>query len=258
MKSKFLLLIFIIIISNGFSQINENIGEIVKNCQKSSISFEIIDSSLNLNTSKPFLLGSGFLVLKKNRTFAITNAHIKDAVKDNKRLIIGINTALGKVYGLVYFLFEDKGKDIAIFEFKGNVFSGFARPDSLKWDQMNIGISFFAKPEEIIPGNSTISIGYPLSLGSSNFANSPIVRSGMVAQKIQNNGFFLIDGMSNSGNSGSPVFDIIQSKLIGMISSGPEDRINAFDQNGNLIASFPYNSGLTYCISADEILKMLP
>ena len=258
MKSFFLLLIFMIIIANGFSQVKDNIGEIVKDYQKSSISFEVIEPSLDLNVTKPILLGSGFLVLKNTRIFAITNAHVNDAVKDNKKIIIGINTALGKVYGLVDFLLKDKVKDIAIFEFKGSVFSSFAKPDSLKWDQSSIGISYIAKPEDIIPGNSTISIGYPLSLGSNNFANCPIVRSGMVAQKVQNNGYFLIDGMSNSGNSGSPVFDIIQSKLIGMISSGPQDRINAFDQNGNLIASFPYNSGLTYCISANEILKMLP
>ena len=52
MKSFFLLLIFMIIIANGFSQVKDNIGEIVKDYQKSSISFEVIEPSLDLKCYK--------------------------------------------------------------------------------------------------------------------------------------------------------------------------------------------------------------
>ena len=169
-----------------------------------------------------------------------------------------MNTEIGKLYGKVKFIGEDKNKDIAIFEYDGSVFSNKEIPDSVKSKQTNIGISYFAKDNEIVPGNAIISIGYPLTLGWDSLENSPIIRSGIVAQKIQKDGKFLIDGISNPGNSGSPVFDLNNARFIGMISSGPADRITAFDENGNLIASLPYNSGLTICIAASEILKLLP
>jgi len=258
MKIKILIGLFVVIPFFSQAQIVLNPSEVVKEFEKSSITFELIDKSYDLSKSKPILIGSGFLVLKNHIRYAVTNAHVQKIKKKDYVQVIGINTEYGKVYGEVKLITEDKTKDVAIFEYNGDAFSKKIVPDSIKSHQLSIRISSFAKDNEISPGNVIVSIGYPLNLGWDSLKNNPVVRSGIVAQEIQNNGMFLIDGMSNPGNSGSPVFDVNRKKFIGMISRGPSDRISAYDINGKLIASLPYNSGLTFCISASEILKLIP
>jgi hypothetical protein len=102
-------------------------------------------------------------------------------------------------------------------------------------------------------------IGYPLGLGAHAISNFPISRSGIIAQIIPNNPFFLIDGITSHGNSGSPVFTVYEGsyKFQGIIKGGPQDFIRAFDENRRLIASLPYNSGLSICISSSTIKKFI-
>ena len=103
-----------------------------------------------------------------------------------------------------------------------------------------------------------MTIGFPLRIGSELAHNLPVVRKGIIAQGLSADGHFLIDGIASHGNSGSPVFDLNNAKFLGIVAAFQNDFINAFDENGQIVASFPYNSGLSVCISAFDIWKMIP
>ena len=68
---------------------------------------------------------------------------------------------------------------------------------------------------------------------------------------------FLVDGTASHGNSGSPVFLCKTGQLAGMVSAQASDKIEAFDDRGTMIASLPYNAGLTACIPASAIRAFL-
>jgi hypothetical protein len=80
----------------------------------------------------------------------------------------------------------------------------------------------------------------------------------MVAQNAQPT-TFLIDGTVSHGNSGSPVFSLEakDSKFLGMITSFRNDGIQLFDENKQLTANLPYNSGLSVAVKASVILDDL-
>jgi hypothetical protein len=256
MKTIFIL--FLLLINFCALGQSNTLSDLIKDRKRASVSFEKTDSSLDIGKKAPILLGSGFLIKKSNKIYGITNAHVAKAIKNKERILIGINTNFGKFYGLVYLLKIEENKDIAIFSYFGNILNPKHIIDTIKWDQQSVGISVIAKDEDILEGNEVISIGYPLHIGATSVKNDPIIRRGIIAQKDQGNGTFILDGMSNPGNSGSPVFDVNTGDLIGMIRSYPQDFISAYDEHGNLIVNLPYNSGLTTCITAYEILKLIP
>jgi hypothetical protein len=70
---------------------------------------------------------------------------------------------------------------------------------------------------------------------------------------------FLIDGMASHGNSGSPVFSLSAdgTRFIGMVTSFASDKISMFDENHQLTAQLPYNSGLARVVRASVIRKAL-
>jgi len=235
-----------------------NFKEMIIDREKSSVSLEAVDSNLDLKQNRPILLGSGFVVIRNHIQYVITNAHIYRDVPKGKSLIAGVNTNEGKIYLIIKFVKECSDKDIAVFKYSGDILNTSNLTPSLQVEQKNIGISQFSQDIEIQKGTTVFTLGYPLGIGSDTFSNSPVYRNGVIAQSVDSNGFFIIDGISNPGNSGSPVFNSEDGNFIGMISSYINDTINGFDRMGNPIISLPYNSGLTNCISAQEIRKIIP
>jgi hypothetical protein len=80
----------------------------------------------------------------------------------------------------------------------------------------------------------------------------------MVAQNAESK-TFLIDGVASHGNSGSPVIGLsAQSQnLLGMVQSFDNDIIVLRDENGQVDATLPYNSGLASAVKASVILEDL-
>jgi hypothetical protein len=130
--------------------------------------------------------------------------------------------------------------------------------DSLSLDQAANGISVFADGSSFSEGVSVITIGFPLGIGSKMTHNLPIVRKGIVGQGLTADGHFLVDGIASHGNSGSPVFDLTDGKLLGIVVAFPADYISMYDDSHQLVATLPYNSGLSICISSFEIWSMVP
>ena len=114
----------------------------------------------------------------------------------------------------------------------------------------------FDDGSSLIEGRGVLIPGYPLALGIENDENHPVIRFGIVAQ-FTGKDYFLLDGVASHGNSGSPVFSLKQddNKLIGMVTSFQNERINLFDDNQQLSASLPYNSGLARCVTMKAILE---
>jgi len=119
--------------------------------------------------------------------------------------------------------------------------------------------SLFELSQNIVEGTGVIIIGYPLGLGSEYGGNKPVSRIGIIAQEPNpETNTFIIDGMASHGNSGSPVFNSENQKLLGMVTSFKPDRILLYDKEDILRASFPYNSGLTICVTAEMINRIIP
>jgi S1-C subfamily serine protease len=231
----------------------------IKEVKRSVISIEVIGLKEDIKIVTPQQLGSGFLVLKTGNVYAVTNHHVIKNVRKDQIILIGVNTKEGKIYNPATVIKSDQGKDIAILMIEDTIISTKKiNLQTIKADQSSIGVSFFGDSSETIEGSGLILIGFPLGLGAYVTGNQPVSRIGIVAQTIQKNGFFLVDATASHGNSGGPVFNVQSVKLIGMVVGFPSDRISAYDENGDMIASFPYNSGLSVCISAREILKLIP
>jgi hypothetical protein len=231
-------------------------------------------------------IGTGFLVHKSGSIYVITCYHvIKDLVTDKKEankyrterdknrvtFLIGINTANGKVYGIIDSVKSSEESDIGVMFFNGKCFN-FNKIDSIKINMNQIAIDIKGKEKEdkspilkhyisedtiIKPGMSVFSFGYPLNMGSTIHINNPILRAGTIAQDVNEDGTFLVDMISQHGNSGSPLYMLENSILIGMVKQIKNDYIDAYTKEGVLLATYPYNAGFTYCVSIKTILEFL-
>lgn len=126
-----------------------------------------------------------------------------------------------------------------------------------------ISNSRIRQKKDVEVGTNIYFVGFPLGIGSSagyygikafsDVKINPLVRGGIVAWKSDENSQFLVDGISYSGNSGSPVFsqgDLFgkyQPSLIGMVLGHLSDLT---------VQEADLNQGLARCIWIDEILKL--
>lgn len=130
-------------------------------------------------------------------------------------------------------------------------------------DLTKISNSRIRQKKDVEVGTNIYFVGFPLGIGSSagyygikafsDVKINPLVRGGIVAWKSEENSQFLVDGISYSGNSGSPVFsqgDLFgkyQPSLIGMVLGHLSDLT---------VQEADLNQGLARCIWIDEILKL--
>jgi S1-C subfamily serine protease len=210
------------------------------------------------------LLGSGFFMpgpeVEKDRyvIMGITCKHVIDSAEklnkklENKEIYIGLDTDKGYQRWPAKILFTDPANDIAVLVTRQNV-NEVANVQSLL-----ISKELFDDGTSLVEGRGVLIIGYPLSLGIEDDKNHPVVRFGMIAQNTSKN-TFLIDGVSSHGNSGSPVFTLRfgKNRVSGMISSFESDNILLFDENQQVRAQLPYNSGLSRAIKLSLILEAI-
>ena len=78
----------------------------------------------------------------------------------------------------------------------------------------------------------------------------------MIAQYAEEANF-LIDGVASPGNSGSPVIIIKEGKIAGMITAYMADHIKMFNEQGVLMATLPYNSGLGRAVSGEILARAI-
>lgn len=205
-------------------------------------------------------LGSGCLINIATVTPILTCFHIVANLTSSDSLVVALNSMEGKTYYPVHGIYANKALDLALLFLHAHDEEDYVQES--KVDQIVIGRSIFAKNTDIKEGLGVLVIGFPLGLGTGVVHNYAISRIGIIAQVIPDEPVFLIDGIASHGNSGSPVFlcgvsSNKPTKFLGIVKGFPAERINAFDENGNLIVSLPYNSGLTFCIPAYTIKEFL-
>lgn len=197
-------------------------------------------------------VGSGFLATSNDNVVrGITCEHvIRKPLKENKKIFMWLNTKNGYVRYGCNVVHTNTDKDIAIL--------APTRTASLPKEILNFGFGrkHFSKNAEIAEGRGVIMIGYPLGIGLEYEENHPIIRLGIVSQ-FAGRDYFLIDATANQGYSGSPVFDIKNGKICGMVRAYPPDYIDLYDAEQRHTAKIPYNSGLGLVINADVISQIL-
>lgn len=124
-----------------------------------------------------------------------------------------------------------------------------------------IGVSRIANKQNINLGDDCYFIGFPFGIGSPQSTPSPsnytasapkhLLRKGTVSWLSNDYDDFLIDALSFGGNSGSPIFQVVNEAgkppfyLMGIIIG------HLSDINTNA------NFGLARCISSSEIIKVI-
>jgi len=198
------------------------------------------------------IIGSGFLFSTASKKLkVVTCKHVvKLALAKKKTIYCGAPTEEGyrRVIGEPAYI--DKKEDFAILSLKPN-------PDiNIHMLKRYVTLKNFGSDALIVEGKGVLIIGYPLGLGVEHDFEFPVIKLGIVSGFTKKN-WFLIDANVNPGNSGSPVISIRDNKIIGIITSYKLDRIELFDKNGNLVATFPYNSGLSQAITIQKIKEEL-
>lgn len=221
--------------------------------KKSVFAVQMEGNLSNADKTDDFIpLGSGFLISKNSFVLAITCDHVvKKPIELGRKLLIGLNTKDGYKRFRCDVIVRDTGNDLAILQPKKE-----NSMDTVELKNLVLDEKFLAKNSSIIEGRGVIIPGYPFGLGAELDENHPVIKFGIVAQ-FTGKPFFLIDGVSNPGNSGSPVFDLKEAKFVGMVNSFRNDFIGLYDQNGQLTANLPYNSGLSQALSSEIIINAI-
>ncbi len=200
-------------------------------------------------------LGSGFFVsgtqTARTAVIGVTCHHVVEtATTLNKPLYMGINAQTGFHRSRCRVLYVDLDNDIVVLS------PVHVAGENGEIENLPIPLEIFDNGSSLVEGKGVLIAGYPLSLGTEDDRNHPIVRFGMIAQNAGRS-VFLIDGTASHGNSGSPVVTLGSDydRLAGMITSIVTDRITLYDENGVLTADFPYNAGLARAVRASLILN---
>lgn len=210
------------------------------------------DGTITIST-----VGTGFLTIGKIQPngkymlLGVTCNHVAKIVEQMKaQLCIGFDTSHGYIRMTARVDYADTNNDVCIIT---DTLPTAFDISQLEITDMAVDSGLFSD-SSIVLGRGVLIFGYPLGLGLKGNDNHPIVRFGMVAQNAEPT-TFLIDGMASHGNSGSPVFSLESTgtKFLGMITSFENDAIELYDENRQLSAKLPYNSGLSIAVKASVI-----
>ncbi|MCF7920575.1 MAG: serine protease [Candidatus Cloacimonetes bacterium] len=232
-----------------------NLEERVETIIKNSVSIETIQNS-KLDTAE--IIGSGFMIENNSKRYAVTCYHVVEKI-GQQNIIVGFNAKKGKGYCLCTNKIENKEYDIAILELDSQFRLVENKKDTTLVKATSFTFNMIENNDRIIEGLGTIIIGYSLGLGCEYIKNEPIVRTGIVAQRVnEETGTFLIDGIVNPYNSGSPVYNSKNGKLIGIVQAYKPDKIKEKVNEKYNHTNFVFNSGLTKCMSAEKIKELIP
>ena len=236
-----------------------------------------ITAEFKINNKNPPIskYGTGFVIdtIKSPGLVVVTNKHILEhningTILAPSRIIIKINMSENeKTYYNAQIIGLHDYYDIGLLYPKGLVnipkdteLKKSSNKEYYEWKTKNIILEeTFIDDSKIEEGREVFFIGFPLNLGTDKFENFPIARKGLIAQVIPGEKEFIMDGFASHGNSGSPVFCLVNNsiKLIGIQKGVYNDFNIGYDENGNLNSLSQFNSGLSLVIKASVIKDFL-
>ncbi len=189
----------------------------------------------------------------------------KEVIVNNRRWIIEGNTIVTRITLIKdSTVIESDSLDLGVLKLQtGFIYSN--DKDTFKvTNTSGIPKSLISTKNGIEIGTEINFLGFPFSIGTSKgyffsgyYAdenNTPLLRTGTVAWKSSKNSEFLVDAISYSGNSGSPIFTKAEvlggnPQLIGIVIGHLSDL--RFDKETDI------NVGLARCIWIDEVLQLI-
>ncbi|WP_462250952.1 S1 family peptidase [Ferruginibacter sp.] len=190
------------------------------------------------NSNKKYKhLGTGFTVSLDSTGLCliiVTCEHVvtvKDSLTNKtirpvEKIFANMNLIDGSIISVpLKVKFLDEKNDFALLEIK---FDSSYKNYHLKIN--SIPLSHLDTSNNLREGETLLYIGYPMSLGVGK-KSYPISRSGFISQNIEDSSKFLMDGFSQGGYSGSPVFRIKENatkgewvfKNVGMLQAYPSE-----------------------------------
>lgn len=244
---------------------NSALPEIITKCKKSIIPVIGSDSSWK-NTVRH--LGTGIIMGDKNlgKEYILTCEHVI-SVKDSKnktikqvdRLFANFNLEDGSTVKIdLKPVYTDEKNDFAILEFTLENHKNVIKPNN-KIELLIWEFGDFDDSDNIREGESILYLGYPMSFGVGS-QNYPVSRSGIIAQNIDSSSTFLIDGFVQGGNSGSPVFRLLNDnyKLCGIAQAYPNEFAPiSFKKNKEMDRVAIINPGFTIVRKINIISEVL-
>lgn len=244
-----------------------NIPEgISQNWLDSIISIEVMN---NLSQSQP--IGTGFVVISPKKNLVLVTA--KHVVINNSGIIPGLAYRINEDSNTSSVLITDNyfrkiGAGDWYYSTSDDVACRFiGRKKTSKVSASEY--SYFASKDKIGPASPVLILGFPLGLRSEEHA-LPIVRKGIVARI--NPADIIVDANVFPGNSGGPVIYkptyvfgstikspyINEEMIVGLVSSYiPYKEVAVSQQTKQARIIFEENTGLSYVVPADAILKLL-
>ena len=220
------------------------IQEIIEK-NKNSVVLLQIEIPQGNNQNRLSIRGTGFIISGNGRF--ITNAHVYKQIPENELQYLKVSLPFGpdsdngkiKYYKSypVQLLAIDEENDIALMEIVNYDRKFFIAENNL---ENNL--------DSVREGDESIFIGYPLAtdllnmgFGITMTTNRCIISS--IKRRLNDGSlhFFLIDTHTNNGSSGSPLFSVETSKVVGIVSGKISSRIPA--PNGQML-DIPANIGL--------------
>jgi len=172
------------------------------------------------NSTKVTIVGSGFAV--GNNAKILSSAHLYDKLKpEHRNKLVGLAMTKQDSNGLEHYSWfplklikKNEKNDMALFEienYEKTLLTSLELGDS---DKAMVGqdVYFIGFPYAAV----LINEGYGISLIVNKAIISNIKLDGQDPKHPRN--FIFLDSISNPGNSGSPLFDLITNKVIGVMA----------------------------------------
>ena len=180
----------------------------------------IVAIGFNPNPQQITIIGSGFIVSEDGKI--VTAAHLLKQLNDEQIKNLKANVLVKELekelemykWIPIKLVNKDEKNDLAIFQLDKN--------EGVKLSKMDLGDS-----EKVDIGQEVYFIGFPYAaqLMNDGFGVTLVVNKGIISN-IKRNGvdpnhpknWFIVDAISNPGNSGCPLIDIESNKVIGVMT----------------------------------------
>jgi S1-C subfamily serine protease len=196
-------------------------------------------------------LGTGFLVSVDRTVVGVTCEHlVRGASEAGREISIAIATEKGPRRVRVSVLATDEERDLALLSV-----AQAEKAERPLLAARALPLSRLGGRGSIAEGRGVVVPGYPLGIRVAYDEDHPVMQFGIVAQ-FTGGSSLLVDGVASPGSCGSPVFEVWDGKLIGMIRTRPA-KTGSSPEREEAAASVPYSPELGPAVTADEIGKVL-
>lgn len=256
MKNVFCFIVLISALTSTGATSNSMDIEIPEDMYRSAVAIGYIEHALDPRTgevkSGKQLLGTGVLIKSGRHFVVVTARHV--ILDKNSHLIPDLifwsNTKNGDEFKRSFEYNRTEWKNIRwVYHNSADIAAIIVGIDKLEEDVSFVELSDFMDVKDLKKGQNVYYLGFPRELGSDS-GSDPVLRRGIIALKNSPD-YFYIDATAAGGNSGGPVFRILDSKpyFIGIVTDFPPSLASDPD--------FYYHTGVSRVFSTNQIKNLI-